>query len=176
MIWIPTAAFVAVMVLAMLWDVRTHRIPNRLTLAGLILGLAVQATLGWAALGAGLLGGAIGLLFGMALFAMGGMGGGDAKLFAVVGAFMGPMGFLLALVATALVGGVLAVGVSLRRGVLLAVLLNTKDALIRALTLGRRGSAMTLDSPGAVTIPYGAAIALGSIAAWFTLLNGGPLS
>ena len=95
------------------------------------------------------------------------IGGGDAKLFAVVGAFMGPKGFAAALLASAVVGGVLAIVVTLRRGVLLAVLLSCRDLLLRALTLGRFGERLTLASPGAITIPYGVAIAVGSIAVWF---------
>ena len=35
------------------------------------------------------------------------------------------------------------------------------------LTLGRFGERLTLASPGAITIPYGVAIAVGSIAVWF---------
>jgi prepilin peptidase CpaA len=172
MSWIPTVAFVAVMLLAMFLDVRTHRIPNKLTLVGLVAGLVIQLIAGPAAFLNGLLGAGVALAFGLLLFAMGGMGGGDAKLFAVVGAFMGLKGFFLAMLATALVGGLLALIIALRRGVFWAVLLGMKDVFLQVVTLGRRGERLTIDSPGAVTIPYGAAIALGSIAAWFTLHSG----
>jgi prepilin peptidase CpaA len=175
MSWIPTVAFVAVMLLAMFMDVRTHRIPNKLTLVGLVLGLLIQVFAGPSAILSGLAGAGVALGFGLLLFALGGMGGGDAKLFAVVGAFMGLKGFFLAMLATAIVGGLLALIIALKRGVFWAVLLGMKDAALRLVTLGRRGEKVTIDSPGAVTIPYGAAIALGSIAAWFTLQTGGSV-
>jgi prepilin peptidase CpaA len=175
MSWVPTVAFVAVMLSAMFMDVRTHRIPNKLTVVGFVLGLLVAASAGLGAFLSGLAGAGVALALGLILFAMGGMGGGDAKLFAVVGAFMGLKGFFLALLASAVVGGLLALILAARRGVLLAVLYGTKDLLVHVFTLGRRGERMTLDSPGAVSIPYGAAIAVGSIAAWFTIHGSGTI-
>jgi prepilin peptidase CpaA len=162
-----TVAFVGLMGAAMVSDVRTERIPNVLILAGLVLGLALRGLGGWDLLFLSVAGAAVALLVTVPLFALGAIGGGDAKLFAVVGAFMGPKGFAAALLASAVVGGVLAIVVTLRRGVLLAVLLSCRDLLLRALTLGRFGERLTLASPGAITIPYGVAIAVGSIAVWF---------
>jgi len=51
--------------------------------------------------------------------------------------------------------------------------MRTRDLGLNALTLGRAGERVTLDSPHALTIPYGAAIALGSLAVWFLLGPGG---
>ncbi len=62
----------------------------------------------------------------------------------------------------------------MRRGVLVPVLLRTRDLGVNALTLGRAGERLTLNSPGAITVPYGAAIAIGSLAVWFILAPGGP--
>ena len=169
---LTTIVFVAVMAAALTMDVRTNRIPNTLVLAGLGAGLALNAVAGWAALGAGLAGAGLALAVTFPLFALGAIGGGDAKLFMVVGAFLGPYGFFLALLASAVVGGVLGVAWSIRRGVILPVLLGCWDLLVHAVTLGRRGSRSTLDTPGAVTIPYGAAIALGSVATWFLRMQG----
>jgi prepilin peptidase CpaA len=157
------------MVVAMVADVRRNRIPNTLVGAGLLVALGLHALSGWAGLANGLLGAGLALLLTFPLFALGAIGAGDSKLFMVVGAFMGPEGFFLALLASAVVGGVLGVAAAVRRGVILPVLLGCRDLLVNALTLGRRGSRTRLGSPGAITIPYGAAIAVGSVYTWFLL-------
>jgi prepilin peptidase CpaA len=167
-----TIVFIAIMAAAMISDVRTNRIPNALVGTGFAAALALQALSGWSALASGLIGAGLALLVTVPLFALGAIGGGDAKLFAVVGAFMGPYGFFLALLASAVVGGVLGVGSALRRGVILPVLLGCKDLFVNAVTLGRHGSRQKLEAPGAITIPYGAAIAVGSVATWFLLATG----
>ena len=159
---VTTAVFVAVMAGAMAVDIRTRRIPNVLVAGGLLAGLALQATGGWAVFGAGLAGAGLGLGAGMLLFATGGFGGGDAKLLAVVGAFLGPRGFLYALLAIALVGAVLAIGLLVRRA-----LRGGRDEVRAAWRAGRTGLATAAAPPA--TVPYAVAIGLGSLAVWFGL-------
>jgi prepilin peptidase CpaA len=162
-----TLVFGLVMGAALGWDVVKRRIPNWLVSAGLILGVVLRGFDGWASLGAGLAGAGLALALTFPLFALRAMGGGDVKLFAVAGMFLGPAGFLLALLASALVGGVLGLVVAIRSGVVVTALLRTRDLGVRAATFGRAGERMTLDSAGAITVPYGAAIAIGSMAVWF---------
>jgi prepilin peptidase CpaA len=171
---LATLAFVVLTGTAAAWDVTRRRIPNLLVLAGLSAALGLRAVAGWPALGWGLAGAGVALLITFPLFALRGLGGGDVKLFAAVGAFMGPAGFFSALLASAIAGGALALAVAIRRGVLLPVLLSVKDLALNAATLGKAGERATLDSPGAVTVPYGAAIALGSLAVWFLQPGGMP--
>ena len=171
---LATAAFVVLMITAAVWDVTQRRIPNRLVLAGLIAGLLVRSLEGWGALGTGLAGAGLAFALTFPLFMLRGLGGGDVKLFTAVGAFTGPLGFAAALLASAIVGGVLAVVLAIRRRVLLPVLLNVKDVAVNAMTLGRAGERITLDTPGALTVPYGAAIALGSLVVWFLQPGGIP--
>ena len=111
------------------------------------------------------LGALLGLALGFPFFALGALGAGDAKLFAAVGAFVGPGGLLPVVLYGGLAGGVLAVGSSIRRGVILPLLLETKNLLVYLITLGRSGERRTLDSSGAHTVPYGVAIAVGTVAA-----------
>jgi hypothetical protein len=59
------------------------------------------------------------------------------------------------------------VAAAVRRGVIVPVLLACRDLLVHGLTLGRAGERQTIESPGAPTVPYGAAIAIGSVAVWF---------
>jgi hypothetical protein len=49
----------------------------------------------------------------------------------------------------------------------LPVLLNTAGLLKRLVTFGRGGTRPELDAPGAITIPYGVAIAIGGLIWWF---------
>ncbi len=167
-----TATFVTVMLAALVTDVRSNRIPNALVVVGLGAALGLQALSGWSALANGALGSGLALMVTLPLFAMGAIGGGDAKLFVVVGAFMGPYGLLLALFASALVGGLLGLIVAARRRALLAVLVGCRDLVVNLMTLGRHGRMTRLGDAGAIAIPYGAAIALGSVLTWFMLLSG----
>ncbi len=112
-------------------DLRTRRIPNWLTAAGVILAVAVAAASGdaIAAVAGGTLAFVIGLL--IAAVARGAFGGGDVKLMAYAGAAAGLGGVLPFLFWMSLAGGLLAAG---------------------ALALHRRRG---------VTMPYGPAIAIG---------------
>lgn len=162
-------AVLLVVLAASAWtDLRSRRIPNALTVGGLVVALGIRATMGWAALGDGLIGTAVALLVIVPLFATGGFGGGDAKLLAAVGAFMGPGGFLIALLCTALAGGLLALAATIRRGVVLPALLNTRSLMTYVFSGGRRGERTTLDMPGVRSIPYALAIGAGTvIALWY---------
>lgn len=126
-------------------DFATRRIPNWLCLA-LALGGGVFA---WASggpelLGSGALHGVIALAIGMGLFAIGWLGGGDAKFYAAC-ALAVPLGKAVTLLFwTAAAGLVLVLG-------MMAV------SLVRKGTAGMRR----------MMIPYGVAIALGSLATQF---------
>ena len=113
---LSTVALVALVILAVTWDLRTRRIPNALTVTGFFTALALRALPGGEALLAGVLGGLIGLILTFPLVLMGGLGGGDAKLLAAVGAFLGPSNLPLALLVTALVGGTMALALAIQRG------------------------------------------------------------
>ena len=162
-----TAALVTLLVLSAALDLRTRRIPNVLTVSGFMIALALRSAVGGGAVLDGLQGAGIALLVVLPFFALGALGGGDLKLLVAVGAFMGPRQFLYALLATALVGVVLAVGESIRRGALGSLVINTYSLGTHILTGGRSGHRSTVASPGAVTVPYGLAIALGSLSVWF---------
>lgn len=167
-----SVAVVAVMCLALGWDVRSRRIPNRLTMAGLALGILLRIPLGVEAVLMGLGGAGIALLVSLPLFALGGIGGGDAKLLMAAGAFLGPEGLLIAGLAAGALGGLMAVATIVRGRVWLPILLSSRDLLVNLATLGKAGARPSLDSPGAVKIPYGVAISLGTMLAWFMPILG----
>jgi prepilin peptidase CpaA len=147
-------------------DVGLRRIPNILTVTGFAFALAVRA-LGPEPLVGGLLGAAIGFALSFPMFAAGGMGGGDVKLLTAVGAFLGPGKFIVAFLATAVIGAVIGVIAAARQGALSSTFLSMKDLAVgtaRRAVLSSAGTELpTLDKPGAVRIPYGVPIAAGAL-------------
>lgn len=173
--FVTTAILVAVMLAASVWDVRERRIPNILTIGGIIVALLIRAVPGGYPLLGGVAGIGVALLIAVPLFALGGIGGGDAKLLAAAGAFLGPTDLVWAFLATGIVGGLLGIVTAARNGGLLPLLVNTKDMMLHALTLGRAGRGRSLRTPGAVNAPYGLAIAIGCLIVWFSPLLGGTI-
>jgi prepilin peptidase CpaA len=163
-----TSTLVVVLAGAVWTDLRGRRIPNWLTGAALLVAIAIRAAVGPALVLDGLLGAGLGLLVMLPLFAMGGVGGGDAKLLIAVGAFLGPWPLVLALVATAIAGGVISLVYAAWRGTLIPLVLNTRALLVNVLTVGRAGERRTLESAGSVSIPYALAIATGTLfSVWY---------
>ncbi len=95
---------IAVMIftaVALVWDVKSRRIPNGLNLVGLILGLAFQTYhRGWDGLLFSLAGFGTGFGILFILWIIGGGGGGDVKLMGAVGAWLGPYLTLIVFVAS----------------------------------------------------------------------------
>lgn len=162
-----TASLVALAALAAWWDIRTRRIPNALTFTGFLVALAIRALGGFDEVTAGLLGALLAFGLSLPLFALHGLGAGDVKLLTACGAFLGPRRLLAALLITALVGGLLAVAAVIRQGAVVQTLRNCRDIVLAAFSPVRRAGLPTLSSPGAITVPYGVAIAVGTLAAWF---------
>lgn len=164
---IASVALVALLLAASWFDVRTRRIPNALTVAGLVAVLVLRGFLGAGAVLDGVGGAGVAMLVALPPFALGMLGGGDAKLLAAVGAFMGLDHVIGALLAIAVLGGGLAVVEAIRQRALPQAMANTFGFAKRWLLLGRSGIAATIDSPHALTLPYGIAIATGALMWWF---------
>jgi prepilin peptidase CpaA len=159
-------------------DIRSMRIPNRLTYSGVVLGLALNFGVVCAFHGfekgvtAGLVPSLAGcvlllLVFG-AMSAIGAMGMGDVKLMAAVGAFLRWPLCLYALICVLIAGGVLSIGYAVARGQMRAVLTNISSG--GKSLLGRREPATALQLH---KIPYGAAILAGT--AWAVLARYFPI-
>ena len=159
------AAFVVV---AAIFDVRTHRIPNWLVLLGAVTCFAGQmiqpALLGFGMAGA-LKGIAVGFALLLPLYLLRATGAGDVKLMAMVGAYLGSPQIWGALFGIALAGGLLAVAVALRRGVFLRMLQNIQSGFYGSLSQTLMGElpTMGLSTQPAAQLPYGVAIALGTL-------------
>ena len=87
---VATLTLLVLLAAAAVADARTRRIPNRLTLAGILLGLLLAITGGGpAAFASALAGSGAAFAAFFVLYALGGMGAGDVKLVAAAGAFLG---------------------------------------------------------------------------------------
>ena len=146
-------------------DVRSARIPNRLTYTALLLALPLRTTL----LGlSGLKSGAIGLLVAgglfLLLFVMGAMGGGDMKLMAAMGAWVGSTQVVRLILVAALAGGVLAIGRIIFSNMVGQTLRNTVQLTCYRFTSGLQPHPeFNVQSPDSKRIPFGVAIAVGAL-------------
>lgn len=145
-------------------DVRTRRIPNRLTGPGILVGLLLHLGLGgWRSMGgaalAGLLAGTIFLIF----YLGGGLGAGDVKLIVAVGCCAGLGGIASVLLGTALLGGVFAIVLALLHHRLKESLVNTGRLMVYHGRSGLRPHPdLNLSNPRTLRLPYGLAIAAGA--------------
>lgn len=163
-IWIPTIC-IALLMLAAISDARHHRIPNRLILAGMLLGLAANtAAAGLDGLRASAAGLGVGLAVFLPFYFLRALGAGDVKLFAMVGSLLG-IGHLAGVVfATLIAGGVLGLALAWRAGRLRETFGNLRllvYGLLMRLAAPRAPSLAA--APTAVRMPYGVAIAVGTV-------------
>jgi len=146
-------------------DVAARKIPNRLTYTALLVALPVRLlTLGWPGLRGGLLGVLLGGGLFYTLFVIGGMGGGDVKLMAAVAAWAGVSQTVYVLVVTAMAGGVIALTYMLASKRALESLSNAVELIRHHLTSGLRPHpVLNVQEPDSLRIPYGLAIAVGTL-------------
>ena len=168
----------AMAITAAVFDVQQHRIPNWLTYPGIVLGFVLQGLLFrweglgiWKGLGSAgegcLLAGGIMFLF----YAVRAMGAGDVKLMAAIGSLVGPEQAIVVLLATAICGGVMAIVISVYRGRMGETLRNLGSVLwFHARTGLQTHPELNLDNPTALRMPYGLAIAAGTLYALLLIL------
>jgi prepilin peptidase CpaA len=155
-------ALLALVAGAAVSDLATRRIPNKLLLLALLAAIPLQSAAG--AVVPALLGLATGLLLFLPLYLLRGMAAGDVKLMATVGAFAGPAAtFQIAILAWC-AGGAMALVLLACRGRLRAALANLRS-LLRPLLMRAAGMPALAEpaGPSVGSMPYGLAIALGTI-------------
>ena len=146
-------------------DVRSARIPNRLTYTALVAALMLRtAVLGLSGLKSGALGMLVaGGLF-LLLFVLGAMGGGDMKLMAAVGAWVGSTQVMMLILTAALAGGVLAIGRMIFSKAVGPTLRNIMHLIYYRLISGLQPHPeLNVQSSGAQRVPFGVAIAVGAL-------------
>jgi prepilin peptidase CpaA len=157
-------SILALLAVAVVTDLRAHRIPNWLSLFGFAAGLGLQTWFGGAggilqaALGAG-----VGLLGFMPLYVLRAMGAGDVKLLMAIGSILGPEATIFAVVFSLLAGGLGAIGFVLWRAVHSAA-----STVVRG-EIAQLGASISVAARVArrERIPFALPIAVGSLAAWW---------
>jgi prepilin peptidase CpaA len=157
----------AVLTAAVVPDLRDRRIPNKVTVPGLALGLVLGVGLEGGLPILALTGASLALALSVPFVLLGALGAGDAKLLTVVGAFLGPGGLLPAVLYAALAGAVMAAVSALLGGVGKRTLADTRDLVVYFASFGRRGGRNRVGDSDARTVPYGVAIACGAVLAVF---------
>ena len=155
-------ALAVLVTIAVYTELKEKRIPNSLTLLGMLAGLAVGYLPGGITGRSSVAGLAMGFGLLFIFYVFGGIGGGDVKLMGAVGALLGYPLILPVIFYTAIIGGFMAI-----------LLLIWKDEFWhgcrRFFSLCRRKTevsvAPTPTEP--LTIPYGVAIAIGCILSLF---------
>ncbi len=156
-----------VVVAAAMFDFRYRRVPNWLTVSGILLGIGLNAFLFetpglWMALkGVG-----VAFLIYFPLYLLRGMGAGDVKLMAAVGAMVGWANWLGILVLTSLFGGVAAVVLVVAKG----RIRKTAENIWLILMSIRRGHAPYAKNPQldvrtdqGIRLPHAVVIAFGAL-------------
>ena len=156
--WIPA---VLTAVCAGVLDWRSRRIPNWLTVSGLVAGIGVNAVLsGWPGLKTGLLGAGLGLALLLPFVLIRSLGAGDWKLAGALGACLGPQQLIAVLMGTVLLAGIMAVAVVIWKRRLIQTLRNIARMLGAFFSLRMPGGDVSLDSPQSTKIPFGVAMAI----------------
>jgi prepilin peptidase CpaA len=159
---------ITLILIAAVYDVLYRRIPNWLTIAGVLAGIALNSFIyrGWPGLRLSLVGLAVGFAAYFILYSLRAMGGGDVKLMAAVGALVGVRDWFGIFLITAIVGGIAGLAMVAMRGRLKKTLWNVGFILSemkhgRPAYVGREE--LDVKSPNSVGLPHGAVIALGTM-------------
>jgi prepilin peptidase CpaA len=157
----------SVAVVAGIYDWKYRRIPNWLTLAGVVAGFSCHCYLGgWAGLLFASKGFGLGALIYFALYLLRGMGAGDVKLMAALGSIAGPMSWFLLFLATSILGAVVAVCLTLAYGRFYSTLWNVGQ-IVKELALFRapykQQPQLDLHHKAALRAPHGAIIAAAAV-------------
>jgi Flp pilus assembly protein protease CpaA len=160
---------IAASFIAAAWDAQTHRIPNWLTGALFLTGVAAAARQGgMAAVGDGLAGCCLAAAPFFLLFVFAGGGAADAKLMGALGMWLGARNGVALLLAVTIAGAVLGICYSLMRGSIRRVTANllTLAGASFALVTGQvspQDVSGSLPSPKAMQpMPYGLSIFTGT--------------
>jgi len=145
-------------------DWRFRRIPNWLTVPGLVLGVAVNSLVwGWPGAKAALLGAILGLALLLPFVMIRSLGAGDWKLVGALGAFLGPQHLIVVLLGAILVAGVMAAVLVIWHKRVRQTTHNLGRMLAAFFTLHLPGPELSLDNPEALKVPFGIAVAIAVI-------------
>jgi prepilin peptidase CpaA len=145
-------------------DWRSRRIPNWLTIPGMVAGIAVNSYWrGWAGGKEALLGAGLGLALLLPFVLIRSLGAGDWKFVGALGAFLGPQNLLTVLLLGILVNGLMAVVMVIWKKRVRETGRNLARMLAAFLTIHLPAPDLTLDNPDLVKVPFGVAVAIAVI-------------
>jgi prepilin peptidase CpaA len=154
------AGAVALALIAGWTDLRSRRIPNWLTVPGLVIGMVANTVLGgWSGLRDSLLGAGLAMALLLPFWLLRSLGAGDLKFAVALGAYTGPGRLVDILLASVFVAGAMALALVIYKRRFLQTMRNIGHILISLVTFRLPGSHVTLDNPDALTIPKGVAMA-----------------
>jgi len=155
---------IVVVVIAMITDLLSRRIPNLLTFPAFLLAIALRiAFQGWVGLGLALAGAILAPTLLLVMHGGKGLGMGDLKLAAAIGAILGPALAVASVLLTAVAGGILGIGMMLKPGGSLRNLISVISIGLPFRKKKGEGEPAADESPVAITMPYGVAIGAGSL-------------
>lgn len=176
---VPLAIVLLLLAIAVVCDVKSHRIPNWLVFSGALVGMAYHALssngMGGMASVQGL---AVGLAAFMPLYLIRAMGAGDVKLMAMVGAYLGPGSAFGAVLTVFIAGGVLALAAAIRNKALPRLYENLRFIMAdMSMKMMVGGAAAQVDAVpvSAGKVPYALAIATGTVIHIYLMRSGHAL-
>ena len=153
---------------AAVFDVFYRRIPNWLTVSGVVLGIAMNTLIGApdAGLAFSLVGFAVAFGIYLTLFALRAMGAGDAKLMAAIGALVGWQRWFGIFFVTAQIGGAMAIILVVFRRRLKKTFFNV-SFILSEMKSGRpaylANEELDVRNKKSVGLPHGAVIAVSTV-------------
>ena len=176
---VPLAIVLLLLAIAVVFDVKSHRIPNWLVFSGALVGLAYHAlsSYGMGAM-ASVQGLAVGLAAFMPLYLIRAMGAGDVKLMAMVGAYLGPASAFGAVLTVFIAGGVLSMAAAIRNRALPRLVENLRFIMAdmsMKMMVGGAGAQVDAVPVSAGKLPYALAIATGTVMHIYLMRSGHAL-
>jgi prepilin peptidase CpaA len=153
---------------AAVFDVLYRRIPNWLTVSGVVLALAINTVIGTPEAGVvfSLVGLAVAFGIYSGLYSLRAMGAGDVKLMAAVGALVGWERWFGIFLVTAVLGALMAIILVLAKKRLKKTLFNV-GFILSEMKSGRpaylRNEELDVKNKKALGLPHGAVIAVGTV-------------
>jgi prepilin peptidase CpaA len=162
-IWIFTLVLTCI---AAAWDWRSRKIPNWLTVPGVVAGITLHAALaGWHGTVFAVEGTIVALALLLPLVWLRALGAGDWKLMGAVGAFLGWQLFLFVLVGSIFASGIMASVQMCRVGRVMETLRNMWTLVKGFFAFGlKKNPIISLDNPRLLKLPFGVAVAAATIA------------
>ncbi len=161
---------IAILLAAAASDIRFHKIPNWLTYPAMLAGILYHSMVnGLDGLFLSITGAGVGIAVLLVLYLMGGMGAGDVKLMGAIGGLLGPKGVFAAFIFTALTGGIYTLFFLAFHGYLKETFQRYWMILKTFVFTKRLIYFPPSEKEKEVRLPYGIAIALGTLFSVFMM-------